>query len=233
MMTKNISMYAQNNWLSDRYYNTISRISDPGNGQSLVQSSKKIFWFDNISSDLYPGNHNLPTSADGVIITDRMICFVEFKTGFKKKITKQNFDADKVTCEHIHDICYEYLDLFIKNQRTETEQLICSIRDKAIESYITLEKKLLPICALVGDQKYKLVFIAVIDGNGEDDMEATLGELCSKEPSHENCFNDVRKALKRCANQKDAAGQDYYYDEIKVMSPAEFLSFINTCNLST
>lgn len=233
MTTKNISMYAKNNWLSDRHYNTISRISDPGNGQSLVDSPKKTFWFDHISDDLYYDKGNLPTSADGVIITDRMICFVEFKTGFKKKITKQNFDAVKGACKHKGAVCNFYWNLFFDNQKTETKQLISSIRDKAIESYITLEKKLLPICALAGDQNYKLVFIAVIDGNGEDNMEATLGELCSKEPSHENCFNDVRKALKRCANQKDADGQDYYYDEIKVMSPAEFLSFINTCNLST
>lgn len=228
-------MYANDNWLSERYYNTIAKISDQGNGQSLVDCPQKVFWFDHISDDLYSDKDKLPTSADGIIINDQMICFIEFKTGFKKKITKQNFDAEEGKCKHIGKVCPEYWDIFFKNQKKETKQLISSIRDKAIESYITLEKKLFPKCDedLSGVQNRRLIFVAVIDENEIDNMEATLGDLCSKDPSENNCFGSIHNSLKRFTNQKDATDKDYYYDEIRVMSSSDFISFINTCNLST
>lgn len=231
MLTKNIDKFARENWLCERYYNTITKISDSGNGNSLVTSPKKMFWFDHISSDLYTSKNNIPTSADGIIITERAIYFVEFKSGFKKKITTKNLNGDKASCPHKGDICKDYWELFFKVQKKETEQLIASIRDKAIESYITLEKRLIPqFIDLDESQKYRLVFVAVIDENEIDNMEATLGDLCSKESISNNCFSDIRKSLQRCMNQKDVCGYDYYYDEIKVMSSSDFISFINsTC----
>lgn len=112
--------------------------------------------------------------------------------------------------------------------------MITAIRDKAIESYITLEKKLFPKCIeLTSSQKYRLEFIVVIDENELDNMEATLGDLCSKEKLSDNCFSDIRNSLKRCIKQKDANDCDYYYDDIRVMSFSDFISFIeNACNLS-
>ncbi len=228
MLTKNIDKFAREKWICEEYYNTITKISDTGNGNSLVMSPQKMFWFDHISSDLYTCKNNMPTSVDGIIITEHVIYFVEFKTGFKKKITTKNFDIEKATCSYKGDICRDYWDLFSKTQKKETEQLIDSIRDKAIESYITLEKKLAPhFIDLDETQKYRLVFIAVIDENEIDNMEATLGDLCSKDSISNNCFSDIRKSLQRCLNQRDVCGHDYYYDEIKVMSSSDFISFIN------
>lgn len=74
------------------------------------------------------------------------------------------------------------------------------------------------------DQQCKLVFIVVIDENELDNMEATLGDLCSKEPLSDNCFKNINNSLKRCIKQKDTNGHDYYYDEINVMSSYEFIS---------
>lgn len=235
MITKDIAKYAEENWMSERYYNTIAKISASKNDESLVDSPKKIFWLDNISSDLYLSKNNMPTSADGAIITDKALYLIEFKSGFKKKITKQNLDVEKTTCKHKDGICDDYWDLFFKKQKAETRNLIASIRDKAIESYITLEKRLFPKCIeLTSDQKCRLEFVVVIDENELDNMESTLGDLCSKEPLSDNCFSDIRNSLKRCIKQKDANNHDYYYDEIKVMSSSDFISFIkNTCNLFT
>lgn len=228
MLTKNIDKFARENWQCERYYNTITKISDPGNGNSLVTSSQKMFWFDHISDDLYTCQNNIPTSADGIIITERVIYFVEFKSGFKKKITTKNFDEKKASCPYKNAICKDYWKLFFKKQNKETEQLIDSIRDKAIESYITLEKRLVPqFIDLDVSQKYRLVFVVVIDENEIENMEATLGDLCSKDSISNNCFSDIRKSLQRCMNQKDACGNDYYYDEVRVMSTSDFVSFIN------
>lgn len=112
MTTKNIAKYAKENWVSERYYNTITEVSASKNCEPFVDSPKKIFWFDNISSDFYLSKDNMPTSADGAIITDRVLYLIEFKSGFKKKITKQNFDVEKATCEYKDGICFDYWNLF-------------------------------------------------------------------------------------------------------------------------
>lgn len=227
MTTKNLSYYAKASWLPvDRYYDTITNISASTNGNPLVECSTKIFWFDHISDDLFDPN-NLPASSDGIIVKDKAIYFVEFKSGFKKKITKNNFNMDIAKCESKGEVCQDYWDLFFKKQKKDTEQLINSIRDKAIESYITLDKNILPKCLeLTNGQKHRIVFIVVIDEDGIDNMEAALAGLSSNSPSPDNCFENIKKSLKRCYKQTDANGQDYYYDEIKVMSPCDFVSFI-------
>ena len=83
MIAKDILKYAQEHWLSDSgYKKTITEISKSGTSKALVESSKEIFCFDDISRDLYKRKDCLPTSADGMIITDnRKIYLVEFRQG--------------------------------------------------------------------------------------------------------------------------------------------------------
>ena len=235
MIAKDILKYAQEHWLSDSgYKKTITEISKSGTSKALVESSKEIFCFDDISRDLYKRKDCLPTSADGIIITDnKKIYLVEFKSGFKKKITKNNLDKEKASCEYKNGLCNDYWNLFFRHQKRETRQLIDSIREKAIESYITLEKRLFPQCSdLMSAKKYELIFIVVIDEDGLDNMESALGELSLKEPPANNCFSDIRKSLKHCLKQKDYVGNDYYYDDIKVMSPYDFKFFVNNSKIS-
>ncbi len=71
MIAKDILKYAQEHRLSDSgYKKTITEISKSGTSKALVESSKEIFCFDDISRDLYKRKDCLPTSADGMIITD-------------------------------------------------------------------------------------------------------------------------------------------------------------------
>ena len=54
MISKDILKYAQEHWLSDSgYKKTITEISKSGTSKALVESSKEIFCFDDISRDLY------------------------------------------------------------------------------------------------------------------------------------------------------------------------------------
>ena len=83
----------------------------------------------------------LPTFKDGQILTDIMCT--------KDNIIyyANNLDKEKASCEYKNGFCNDYWDLFFRHQKTETRQLIDSIREKAIESYITLEKRLFPQCS--------------------------------------------------------------------------------------
>lgn len=58
----------------------------------------------------------------------------------------------------------------------ENDELVASIRTKAIESYITLEKHVFPLCRDSDGQK-RLRYVAVIDADSVDGIEDTLADL--------------------------------------------------------
>lgn len=166
-----------------------------------------------------------PTSADAVMITPKCVCFIEFKSGFKQRITKNNFDEEKARCKDADKVCKQYWALFFKNQKKEVQELIASIRMKALESYITLEKKILPKCCQA-DRKIGLKFMVIIDEDEVDNMEDTLAALAGGTQAKGNHFSEIRRALERMMVQHDADGNEYYYDDIKVWSARDFENYL-------
>lgn len=213
-------------FITGKYHNsldTITNLSKTDGGEAFIISDEKMYNYDTITKELFV-NRNIPSSADAIDFSNNYIEIFEFKTGFKKKITRENFDKSKMTCPKTNKYCKEYGDLFFKGQRKETEQLIDSIRLKAIESYITLEKMIMPTCNNTTDD-LKLCFCVIIDSDDIDSMEDTLTELANVEVKN-NSVADVKKALSRFCNKADVTGNTYYYDSIEVLSPIEFKSRI-------
>ncbi len=224
MIDRDLCNYSKNNW--QHFICTIAEISKNSNNGSIVKSEKKIYNFDKITKNLY-SNGNCPASADGLDITNKIFELIEFKSGFKKRISKKNFDYEKAKCEHLGDLCRHYWDLFYKNQENETKQLIASIKFKAIESYIVLEKKIFPCCNMLKDNnKAKVKLTIVIDEDELDNMEDTLAELSGQSAEPNNCYGQIKQALKRMQNQTDALGNDYFYDNINVLSAEDFYNQI-------
>lgn len=150
---------------------------------------------------------------------------VEFKSGFKQRITKQKFDSDKGTCKKANppEICADYWNTFWELQDKKRGELLESIRSKAIESYILLEKHILPICEELQDgQKMQLVFTVVVDEDGVDGIEDTLAELAEVEPETDNSLTSIRQSLKRLVNRQDIRGNHYFYDRVEVLSAKDF-----------
>lgn len=174
MITKNLLEYAESNWNSFK-----ASVTDISKSDSthipLVKSDTLMFHFDKISLSLY-SQGNAPTSADGMVITPKVVELVEFKSGFKQRITKNNFDEEKGRCPDANKVCNQYWALFFKNQQKEIHELISSIRFKAFESYVTLEKQILPKCQQA-DIHIPLKFVVVIDEDEVDNMEDTLAGL--------------------------------------------------------
>lgn len=219
MLTKDLLHYAEMNW--EGYKATVSVISR--NDQThipLVTGDALLFHFDKISEALYPQG-KAPTSADGLEITERSAAFIEFKSGFKRKITKNNFDEEQARCEDGNKICTKYWDLFFKEQGKEIAELISSIRFKAIESYITLEKHIFPKCRQA-DEQIPLKFVVIIDEDAVEGMEDTLAELAGETDIKDNHFSALRSALRRLTGQCDADGNGYYYDSIEVLSARDY-----------
>lgn len=225
MITKDLQAYADRNWTKHKATITdISKFSDRRG--SLVVSETLLYSFDNICLSMFPIGQ-APTSTDGLAITQRAIQLIEFKSGFKQKITKRNFDAKKAVCESANRICEDYWNLFFKNQKRKKKELITSIRLKAIESYITLEKHVFPCCAEIELHKdIKIELMVVIDEDGIDSMEDTLAEVAGIDDSRDNSFVSIKNALRRLKSQHDAIGNTYYYDNIEVMSIQDFYSHL-------
>lgn len=219
MLTKEVLNYAETNWSDFKV--TVSVISENDYTHiPLVTSDNLLFHFDKISESLY-AQGKAPTSADGLNITSRSIEFIEFKSGFKRKITKNNFDKEQGWCEDGEKVCDAYWSLFFKEQKKEIAELISSIRFKAIESYITLEKQILPKCQQT-NVHIPLKFVVVVDEDEVDSAEDTLAELAGDADSEDNHFSAIRSALQRLTGQRDVDGNEYYYDCIEVLSATDF-----------
>lgn len=226
MFTKDVQSYATKNW--SQFLKPISELSKSGDGASLVDSSVELYCFDDICKSLYE-NKKVPTSADALRVADRMVELVEFKSGFKQRITKNNFDSEKGRCNALKGVCEKYWGEFFKLQKANKEELKSNIRLKALESYITLEKQILPLCQDT-TAGVKLKLIVVIDVDAVDSMEDTLSDLAVKEPPEGNSISDVRKALLRLTNLHDAKNNTYLYDCIEVLSAQDYLSKLKAKN---
>lgn len=99
--------------------------------------------------------------------------------------------------------------------------MISSIRFKALESYLTFEKQILPHCEDTTEQ-IAVIFTAVIDEDAVENMVDTLAGLSGKEETTDTSLTRVRKALSRLKGLKDAEGNIYCYDKIEVLSVQDY-----------
>ena len=226
MITKDVAEYLSR--VHERKLESVTELSESGKGISLVNDERQMYNFDKIT-EMISGKREAPNSADAMLVTNRQILFTEFKSGFVKKINKRNFDYKRMDCpDKPSIICRPYANLFIENQNMENEQLLDSLKLKAIESYVTLEKQILPLCEekIIG-KALRCVFGVVIDvpNDKEEDILNELAEV--KDDESENTIAQIRQSLKRLSGNKCTNGETYLYDEIKVFSPYEFKKYLD------
>lgn len=219
MNTYEIQKYADSNW--GAYAQPFTEISKNNHTNiPLVNDDTIAYNFDSICKSMF-SEDKAPASADGLSIHSHYIELVEFKTGFKQRITKDNFDTQKGACEKTGKVCDLYWELFFDNQKRKIKELVASIRLKAIESYITLEKQLFPL--FTDDvNPIKIHLTIVIDEDGIDEMEDTLAELSGSVAKGKNIYQDIRCSLSRLNKMTDAEGKSYYYDNIDIISFKDF-----------
>lgn len=225
MIKKDVSSYISENFADNS--ESVSMLSKSEKGNSLVSDETKLYDFDRITKKIY-GSEKCPTSADALLVTDKILLLTEFKSGFKRKISQETLNYEWLTCpDDGTKVCKDYAKLLIDKGKLEINELLDSIKFKAVESYMTLEKKIMPSCKEFFDgRRLRAIFCVVID-DYVDSMEDTLAELAEKQPSN-NMFDRVKSALVRFVNLKSSDGTDYYYDEVKILSPYEYKSYINS-----
>lgn len=221
MTINELEEYFNQQWNTKSFRGTVTKLSKSDKGKSLVKSKFEMYNFDAIVR--FESNPVQPSSVDGIYFLNGNLHLVEFKTGFYQKIRKGRFDFDEeeAKCPHINSICEDYWKQFTERQDREIDILYDSLKLKALETYLFLEKK-------IGFIKSKLdsgnvILNIVIDANGIDGMEAELAELANSNDPIAN----VQSSMHRFKNQKDINQNIYYYDEINVYSGEGYSQIIN------
>lgn len=224
-----MSILSIQNYLAEHFQDCLEAVSEiaksDGDQPSPIQSAQLMYSFDKINKRIYPESACF-CSADALFVRKNCIELIEFKTGFKRRITKQNWKPEKAGCDHLQGgICEDYWKLFWKLEDCEKGALIDSIKDKAVESYVTLEKHILP--QQQGSSPIQLRYIAVIDSESMEDYEDALSGLSNMKTTPTNSIGQVKNALSKLCRCKDCEGSPYYYDDIVVCSFQYFQSHLS------
>ena len=198
---------------------TFSELSDGSNGP-LVDSTKKAIYYDDIVKD-YCRKITIK-SVDSILIKDDNIYFIEFKTGFKQKINKCNFDRNKWYCEDKKAICEENMNRFVQYKNLSYEEQKRSLNLKAVESVCFFNGIIVPMCN-VCEKQYKMILIVVVDVSYSpvdalQQMQDAMGKI---ETDDNNTYKDLNKRFDKL-RPSNFDGNALFYDEIFVYSSEEF-----------
>ena len=141
MGTAEVIKYLDDNQFGKKSYRELSVKSNKS--VSLLLSDKtEAYDFDDITKYIFP--KYTPSSADAILMKTNKIILIEFKGGFERKISEDNFDREKCRCEKINDVCENYASLLKSNLKNIRKELTANLLKKAAESCWTLEHHLLP-----------------------------------------------------------------------------------------
>ena len=208
MTAKDVAAYANKRWVF--YRKTAEKLSEDDPGIPLVDNKTLMYCFDDIVGSLF--SKNKPASVDVLhIMKDRTILLIEFKRGFDRVFLRDNEESGKNDQN--------------KLKKKELAELRTSLQMKAVESYIVLEKRIFPLCDDC-EKKRRLRYWVVVDIPPINTTGAILESLALKKNSQSNPFANLEQSLRRFRSQRDALNQDYFYDEIKVISFQEFSKYL-------
>lgn len=229
-MPGNISL---KQFIENKYSLFLSPISDLScnDRNKFIENNKKLYNFDKMICEFYNEDYK-PKSADALyMLDDNTILFVEFKTGYKDKVTIRSLDKNKF-CQNCYDnlirtICNEKFEWFLKHKDLTKEDMKKAIFLKIAESYIIFKEKF--ISKYISEcntniGNYKFIFWLVIDAPvnsfpnsfKKNNEKSTLKDI-------NNIFTDMKKSMKRFCDKENSS----YYDEILVLNPHEFEHKIN------
>lgn len=131
MGTAEVIKYLDDNQFGKKSYRELSAKSNKS--VSLLLSDKtEAYDFDDITKYIFP--KYTPSSADAILRKTNKIILIEFKGGFERKISEDNFDREKCRCEKINDVCENYASLLKSNLKNIRKELTANLLKKAAES---------------------------------------------------------------------------------------------------
>ena len=198
-----------NKYPQERYIRELRELADNNIG---VESSIEAYDFDLIKNDMC--KKQSLRSADAMLVANKCVYLIEFKTGF----SGESFGFD---CNDM--------------DRNKKEILKLSIRLKACESLIMLEK----VLCKDGYADFRKGYISVIDCY-EDPKGSRSDIFCLKSASDES-YSDKSELYKSLTEtslliyRKSTNGKQIMYDSVEVLYDSEFDGYIdrimNNCQM--
>lgn len=190
---------------------------------SLIESEKEeAYDFDEITEYIFPKNK--PASADAILIKNKDIFLIEFKSGFERKLSAENIASKKCQCEETGHICEKYSGLLKGSLKNIEKELKANLFQKAAESRWVLECHLLPEAFKESEYtEFRVHYIIVTDKvkeNPVDAMEQILDESANIHRK-DNFYERMEASVKRlyCESR---FGKKAFYHKVEVCSVQEF-----------
>lgn len=198
---------------------TFSELSNGSSG-SLINSSQKAICYDDIVKSFC--KKAAIKSVDSIFIKDDVIYFIEFKTGFKQKINKSNFDESKWYCEDKKAICKENMNRFKEYKDLSYNEQKRSLNLKAVESAFFFNGIIVPKCNTC-DKHYKMVLIVVVDVSYSpiDALQQMQNDMGNIETDNNNTYKNLNNSFDKL-RPSNFDGNALFYDEIFIYSSEEF-----------
>ena len=91
-----------------------------------------------------------------------------------------------------------------------------------------LEKHCLASCSELEDGRRSRIVLRVdIDDDGINGIEDVLSDVAGKNPQNNtNNISSIKQALNRFIHHVDANGNEYFYDEIVVLTSIDYLNYL-------
>lgn len=214
-----VEKYLEDNHFSKKTYRELSA----NNKGSLIKSDKpKAYEFDEIAEYIFP--RNKPTSADAILIKDKEIILIEFKSGLKREFSEHNFDREKCRCPQTGEICEDYVKVSKNNLRNIERELKANLFQKMVESRWILEYHLLPE-VYKNDiyPEFRVSYVIVTDKVKEDPVDTTeqiMDELANVY-RNDNFYERMQASVKRLYCESRFR-KKAFYDKVEVCSVQEF-----------
>lgn len=222
MGIEDVEKYLKDNHFSKKTYKELSTNSKAHKESLIMSNELAAYDFDEITKFIFPKNP--PRSADAILFKEKKITFVEFKGGFKRKISEQTFDPEKCRCPKTNEVCEDYAKIMKSNLKNINRELKANLLQKAVESRWILEHHLLPEVYKDGVYpEFRTDYIIVTDkvhDNPIDAMEEIMNETAQIH-NKDNFYQKMNDSIKRlyCESR---FGKKSTYNSVEVWSVQDF-----------
>lgn len=234
--TKDFPSYIQSNYPAKDYVKTFSKLSEDDNHppKALVKSTQPAYSFDKIVSDFFQSADVQWRSADAFRVDDESLLFVEFKSGFLTRLTRDIIktghtyccpnNTSIINCAEVERVKDDYCNIFELYREAQIEQLIVEIQLKMLETLKFLECNLSPL-SVDCCKRLSLKFILVTDckyiSGDPSNAYLVMQKMCAKQPSAQGSGLIVNR-LKKFLNKNLHSDIGFYFDEVEVLEASEF-----------
>lgn len=234
MCTKDFQSFVSSRF--EAYLKPFSQLSKSkdNNPTPLVDSEKVAYDFDEITKSLSKSRKYNWASTDALFFVGNEVIFIEFKKGFKDKLTTQKIlEKNPYTCpvgqnhcQLVEDERKDYCKLFVQKRNLDKEVLLYNLQLKLLETMKVIECYIYPLLKK-HNRPTALKLIYVVDskylGSPDEIMKDLLEDGANPTSSKKTSDKEIKTHLMKYRSEKLHNNLGVNFTEIEVLEPQEFI----------